>query len=702
MRASGPSRLGCGLVLISWAALGADFAGLAGLDGASGDEGRVLDYVRNAIDHPLQSGALGSLIAEFGQGAPRTLVVAGIDEPGFAVSGVDDEGYLQLRPLTRLPFGNRLGEHFAGQPVRVATRTGTLVRGVVAAPSVHFGRSGDFQSSAESEVVVDIGARSRTEARQAGVRLLDRVTLEKSPFSLPGEWLAAPWISSRSGAALLIALARILARETAAGPVTLAWAPQQHYHSAGIAAALASVAKADRTLLVLPHGGRASEIGVIPGQEGGLADRLVKLSEGHGGRLGQRTARSFDFGPFGDLSHWKGHRDVAVLRPAVRNRASPAEMVDLAELRRLVRLLAELAGVKVAVGDRIRFLEPPMGESVPAPPAPKDRDNLQQLLEFLIPAAGVSGHEGPVREALSTVLPRTESAAYRSWVDEAGNLVVRLGTGDAPSAVFLAHMDEIGYSIRSRALGGQLSADLVGGGTPRLFGWRPVTIHTVDGARPGLMTRPGTIEAGGPGGSSSGVADGTVTAAKQYRQLVGSRVSARSLDDRLGCAVLVRVIRRLLPKTRRTGGCVDFVFTVREETGLHGARAYAAREMPARAYAIDTFVTSDTPLEARHYAYARLGEGPVLRAIDDSSMTPVAELARIERLARGAAIPLQAGITAGGNDGSVFRALETANIPIGFPLRYAHTAVETADLADAEAMTDLLERVALEELRGRR
>ncbi len=702
MRASGPSRLGCCLVLISWAALGADFAGLAGLDGASGDEGRVLDFVRAAIDHPLKSGVRGSLVAEFGRGEPRTLVVAGIDEPGFAVSRVDDEGYLQLRPLTKLPFGNRLDEHFAGQPVWVSTRSGTLVRGVVAAPSVHFGQSGRFRSSAESEVVVDIGARSRAEARQAGVGLLDRVTLEKSPVSLPGGWLAAPWISSRSGAALLVSLARILSRETAPGPVTLAWVPQQHFYSAGIAAALESVAKTERTLLILPHGGHVSEVSVMPGKSGGLADRLVELSESYGGRLDKRAARSFDFGPFGALGPWNGHQDLAVLRPAVRNRASPAEMVDLAEMQRLVRLLAELAGAKVAKSGRIGFLEPPTDEAVPAPPAPKDPDNLQQLLRFLIPIPGVSGHEGPVREALSTILPQVERASYQSSVDEAGNLVVRLGTGAAPSAVFLAHMDEIGYSIRSRASGGQLSAELVGGGTPRLFAWRPVTIHALDGARPGLMTRPGTIEAGGLGDSPSSVAGGTVTAAKKYRQLVGSRVSARSLDDRLGCAVLVRVIGRLLPKARRARGCVDFVFTVREETGLHGARAYAARERPARAYAIDTFVTSDTPLEARHYAYARLGAGPVLRAIDESSMTPVAELARLEGLAREAGVPLQAGITAGGNDGSVFRVLETANIPIGFPLRYAHTAVETADLADAEALTDLLERIALEELRGRR
>ncbi|MCY4535406.1 MAG: hypothetical protein OXB91_08585, partial [Bryobacterales bacterium] len=110
---------------------------------------------------------------------------------------------------------------------------------------------------------------------------------------------------------------------------------------------------------------------------------------------------------------------------------------------------------------------------------------------------------------------------------------------------------------------------------------------------------------------------------------------------------------------------------------------------------------SDSPLESQRIAFARLGEGAVLRAVDESGMTPTAEIARVTSLARQRKIPLQVGVTAGGNDGSVFRSLETVNVPIGFPLRYAHAAVETADLSDAEAVVDLVEALALEALRMR-
>ena len=109
-------------------------------------------------------------------------------------------------------------------------------------------------------------------------------------------------------------------------------------------------------------------------------------------------------------------------------------------------------------------------------------------------------------------------------------------------------------------------------------------------------------------------------------------------------------------------------------------------------------MTSDSPLESKRLAYARLGAGAVLRAFDESGLTPTAEIARVAALARRHKIPLQLGITAGGNDGSVFRSLETVNLPIGFPLRYAHSAVETADLRDAESVIDLVEVLALEAL----
>ncbi|HLB82035.1 MAG TPA: hypothetical protein VJJ54_03005, partial [Gemmatimonadales bacterium] len=66
----------------------------------------------------------------------------------------------------------------------------------------------------------------------------------------------------------------------------------------------------------------------------------------------------------------------------------------------------------------------------------------ESVLSPLIESYGVSGAEGPVREAVKHLLP----AWAKSETDTAGNLWVRLGQGN-PLVVFVAHMDEIGFRV---------------------------------------------------------------------------------------------------------------------------------------------------------------------------------------------------------------------------------------------------------------
>ena len=112
-------------------------------------------------------------------------------------------------------------------------------------------------------------------------------------------------------------------------------------------------------------------------------------------------------------------------------------------------------------------------------------------------------------------------------------------------------------------------------------------------------------------------------------------------------------------------------------------------------------MTSDSPLDEPLIAHAQLGNGPVLRAPDESGLTPRNELIRVLELVKRRKIPIQTGVTAGGNDGAAFGFKDTVDIPIGFPLRYPHSAVVTADLADVRAAVDLIETLAQVELSGR-
>ena len=173
-----------------------------------------------------------------------------------------------------------------------------------------------------------------------------------------------------------------------------------------------------------------------------------------------------------------------------------------------------------------------------------------------------------------------------------------------------------------------------------------------------------------------------------------TRYAARSLDDRAGTTALVRVVSRIDPN--RLPGKVIFTWSVHEEGGLNGAVAMARRfaRTTARIYSLDTFVTSDTPLESPHFAYAPLGNGPVLRAIENSSVSPDRERSRVVRAAQAAGIPLQIGLTQGGTDGSSFTYWGAPNQGLSWPGRYSHSPGEVLDLRDLDNLVRLVVAVA--------
>ncbi|HEY6948634.1 MAG TPA: M20/M25/M40 family metallo-hydrolase [Gemmatimonadales bacterium] len=330
----------------------------------------------------------------------------------------------------------------------------------------------------------------------------------------------------------------------------------------------------------------------------------------------------------------------------------------------------------------------------------------QAVLAPLIESYGVSGREGPVRATVERLLP----AWARAEADTAGNLWVRAGKGD-PVVVFIAHLDEIGFLVSGIRDDGSLDITRRGGFFPSLFEAEPALVHTEAGPVPGVFTPRDSAPAGPrrmPGpfrvdvGTTSraatealGVRAGQgVTMPKHYTRLAGTRASGRAMDDRVGCTALLLALRHLDPARLRHE--VVFLFSVREEIGLEGAAAAAAAlgTRTRRVHAIDTFVSADSPLEPQAFAVAPIGHGPVVRALDQSSVAPPALVDSVVALTRARAIPLQTGATNGGNDGSVFAPWGVPDVPIGWPLRYAHSPAEVVDLKDVAHLGDVITAIA--------
>jgi putative aminopeptidase FrvX len=143
---------------------------------------------------------------------------------------------------------------------------------------------------------------------------------------------------------------------------------------------------------------------------------------------------------------------------------------------------------------------------------------------------------------------------------------------------------------------------------------------------------------------------------------------------------------------------VIFAWSVREETGLEGAIALAKHygSLVKRVYSVDTFVSSDSPVETTRFAYAPLGQGAVIRGLDNSAIAPLAEMDRILDIARAQRIPLQVGATNGGTDGSVFVGYGVVHVSLSWPGRYSHSPVEVLDLRDLQALGRLIYAIANE------
>ncbi len=288
-----------------------------------------------------------------------------------------------------------------------------------------------------------------------------------------------------------------------------------------------------------------------------------------------------------------------------------------------------------------------------------------------------------------------------------GQLIVAAGP-EKDTVVFIAHMDEIGFTVQKIDHDGTITLANRGGFFRSLWEGQPAIMHVAKGApmngvflprKTGTTKQPPSMQAwfgmDSAGLMAKGVSVGTtITGVKTATRLASSRFTARSIDDRAGCTSFILALRHIEPSTltRKT----YWVFSTREEVGLEGARAFA-NDHPRgvkRVYAVDTFVSSDSPLENQRFAYAPLGDGAVARALDNSSVTPPDELARLMKIVKAANIPFQYGTTNGGNDGSEYVRFGTVDVPVAWPLRYAHSPAETVDLADILALGRVVQTLA--------
>ncbi|EEZ5593951.1 aminopeptidase [Escherichia coli O28ac] len=295
------------------------------------------------------------------------------------------------------------------------------------------------------------------------------------------------------------------------------------------------------------------------------------------------------------------------------------------------------------------------------------------LLKALSEADAIASSEQEVRQILLEEADRLQKEVR---FDGLGSVLIRLNESTGPKVMICAHMDEVGFMVRITTreeckIPGLLDGDRQGNDVSAMrvdIGARSYDEVMQAGIRPGDR----------------------VTFDTTFQVLPHQRVMGKAFDDRLGCYLLVTLLRELhdaeLPAE------VWLVASSSEEVGLRGGQT------ATRAVSPDVAIVLDTACWAKNFDYGaanhrQIGNGPMLVLSDKSLIAPPKLTAWVETVAAEIGVPLQADMFSnGGTDGGAVHLTGTGvpTVVMGPATRHGHCAASIADCRDILQMQQLL------------
>jgi putative aminopeptidase FrvX len=664
----------------------------------TGRENEAADFVQSLFTAgTLKKDKLGNLVLTVGVGSPRRLFAAPLDEPGYVVSAIQEGGYLRITPIGYGHSGNMYHQFLQGNEVHIGMQNHSTA-GIAVIPSAHYEGLRTVPENTKQvykwqETFIDVGVSSAKAVDEKGIRLLDPVTSRKKPVIIGDAYLAAPAVSSKASVIALATVAKTLLQEKFTGSVVIAFTTLELLNGKGIEDVVTRYGPFDQVIRFnrFLTSSSIGEDGILVNKDLPFAFGKQRISNPtlpfrHPSTLRPDwdTARVFDIG-------------LTSLFPN-----TPVEMIS-------VEAVSQLAQTWLRAVENKPWKMAPLPSLITIEKVPSFKTFVTEssLLKKLIERNGVSGSEKPVRDFILSQLPKWA----KPIVDEKGNIVLTFGKGKQHIG-FVAHMDEVGYAVDSIHSDGMLGLKQRGG----FFNWvweaQPAVVHTstkeipaVFAPRTGYMTATarsnGNITPKVFAGFNSkteaiaaGVVEGltTVTMPKQMIRMSEEKATARGFDDRVGCAGLLGVLQSIDPETLPFK--VTFVWSVEEETGLAGA-AVAAKHLKDLeiVYPIDTYVSSDDPLDPRIFGFCPLGSGAVIRVLESINIVSREHLAYLQELAEKNDIKVQYGMTAGGTDGQPFLKYDIPSVPLSWPGRYSHSPVEVMDFRDMNSLVMLIKAI---------
>ncbi len=341
------------------------------------------------------------------------------------------------------------------------------------------------------------------------------------------------------------------------------------------------------------------------------------------------------------------------------------------------------------------------------------RDESFAFLKRLLETPGPSGFEARAQRVWADyVRPFSEKVESDSY----GNVYATFNPEGSPKILISGHSDELGLMVSYISEEGFLYFKGIGGVDRAMLRGRRVIVHGPDGPVPGVTGHLAIhmqelddrkkvpefhevfIDIGARSRAEAEklvrVGD-AVTKDVSVVKLANGRIASRACDNRIGTWSAAEALRILATGENKPAACIVAVATVQEENGLYGATMSGYRIRPDAALVVDVTHATDIPICSKtKHGDVKLGGGPVI-SIGSANHPVLVE--RFRKISAEKKIPIQfeANPRFTGTDAdSIF--LQRGGIPtlsLGLPNRYMHSPVEVIDLADLEAMAEIIAAV---------
>ncbi|WP_130807105.1 M42 family metallopeptidase [Senegalia massiliensis] len=337
------------------------------------------------------------------------------------------------------------------------------------------------------------------------------------------------------------------------------------------------------------------------------------------------------------------------------------------------------------------------------------------LLKNLTEASGVSGNEKEVRDI---IINEIKNYVDNYKVDKIGNIIAyKKGQKNNNTKILItAHMDEVGLIVSDIDDMGLIKFMTVGGIDKRVLVSKRVKIGKnkilgVIGAKPIHLQKPSDREKAldlkqlyiDIGTYTKGETEKKVNIGdyivfdSNYIEFGDDLIKSKALDNRVGCALLIELLKSDIPYD------LHVAFTVMEEVGLRGAGPAAYKIQPDISIILEGTTCADLEDIDDHKKATILGKGAAISLMDRTTYYDKNLIDILVSIAEENNIPYQFRKTSvGGNDsGSIHLSREgvkTATLSV--PCRNIHSPISVMSKKDYKSTKILLNKFIEKILEG--